>query len=838
MEEATQKVVQRTIEVEMKKSYIDYAMSVIVGRALPDVRDGLKPVHRRILYSMYDMGLTSGKAHKKSARVVGEVLGKYHPHGDMAVYDSLVRMGQDFSMRYLLIDGQGNFGSVDGDSAAAMRYTECRLAAIAEEMLEDIDKDTVNFVDNFDGSLKEPEVLPAKLPNLLINGSSGIAVGMATNIPPHNLREVADAIIHLIDNPNMEVMELMEFIKGPDFPTGGIIYGVNGIIEAYSTGKGRLKVRARTKIEEHENKKKIIVTEIPYMVNKANLIEAIAELVKDKRIDGITDLRDESDREGMRVVIELRKEVMEEIVLNQLFSHTQMEVTFGVINLALVNNEPRVLTLKETLQSFVDYRKTVVIRRTNFELEEARKRDHILQGLIRAVDELDETIALIRASKSGEEARDALIQRFQLSDDQAKAILDMRLQKLTGLEIENLRQEFQEIEKRIRDLEDILANEKRIMDIIKAEVLEIKEEHGDERKTEIVHDAIDLDIEDLIPVEDMVVIITHDGYIKRLPINTYKQQRRGGVGLIGMETKEEDHVVDLFVTSTHNYIMFFTNHGRVYWLKAYMIPVGGRHAKGKPIVNMLPGLEEGEKVLDTIPVKDFDDQHSLVFATKKGIIKKTKLSAYAHVRSSGIIALGLEPGDELVDTRLTDGKKEVVIATKDGQAVRFEESEVRSMGRPAKGVIGIRLYPGDEVVSMAAVTSDSKLLSITENGYGKMSLVSGYRKTKRGGRGVITIKTGDRNGKVIAALDVLEDDELIVTSTGGMVIRIPVTDIRVMGRATMGVTIMRLRNGDRVTAVARLVGEKEERMVDQVEVKEDLEILPPEMPDDENGQEE
>jgi DNA gyrase subunit A len=838
MEEATQKVVQRTIEVEMKKSYIDYAMSVIVGRALPDVRDGLKPVHRRILYSMYDMGLTSGKAHKKSARVVGEVLGKYHPHGDMAVYDSLVRMGQDFSMRYLLIDGQGNFGSVDGDSAAAMRYTECRLAAIAEEMLEDIDKDTVNFVDNFDGSLKEPEVLPAKLPNLLINGSSGIAVGMATNIPPHNLREVADAIIHLIDNPNMEVMELMEFIKGPDFPTGGIIYGVNGIIEAYSTGKGRLKVRARTKTEEHENRKKIIVTEIPYMVNKANLIEAIAELVKDKRIDGITDLRDESDREGMRVVIELRKEVMEEIVLNQLFSHTQMEVTFGVINLALVNNEPRVLTLKETLQSFVDYRKTVVIRRTNFELEEARKRDHILQGLIRAVDELDETIALIRASKSGEEARDALIQRFQLSDDQAKAILDMRLQKLTGLEIENLRQEFQEIEKRIRDLEDILADEKRIMDIIKAEVLEIKEEHGDERKTEIVHDAIDLDIEDLIPVEDMVVIITHDGYIKRLPINTYKQQRRGGVGLIGMETKEEDHVVDLFVTSTHNYIMFFTNHGRVYWLKAYMIPVGGRHAKGKPIVNMLPGLEEGEKVLDTIPVKDFDDQHFLVFATKKGIIKKTKLSAYAHVRSSGIIALGLEPGDELVDTRLTDGKKEVVIATKDGQAVRFEESEVRSMGRPAKGVIGIRLYPGDEVVSMAAVTSDSKLLSITENGYGKMSLVSGYRKTKRGGRGVITIKTGDRNGKVIAALDVLEDDELIVTSTGGMVIRIPVTDIRVMGRATMGVTIMRLRNGDRVTAVARLVGEKEERMVDQVEVKEDLEILPPEMPDDENGQEE
>jgi DNA gyrase subunit A len=836
MEEATQKVVQRTIEAEMKKSYIDYAMSVIVGRALPDVRDGLKPVHRRILYSMYDMGLTSGKALKKSARVVGDCLGKYHPHGDMAVYDSLVRMAQVFSMRYPLIDGQGNFGSVDGDSAAAMRYTECRLAQIAEEMLSDIEKDTVNFVDNFDSSLKEPAVLPAKLPNLLINGSSGIAVGMATNIPPHNLREVVDAVIHLIDNPNMEVMDLMEFIKGPDFPTGGIIYGVSGIIEAYSTGKGRLKVRARTKTEDRENRKRIIVTEIPYMVNKANLIEAIADLVKDKRIDGITDLRDESDRDGMRIVIELRKDVMEEIVLNQLFSHTQMEVTFGVINLALVNNEPRVLTLKETLQSYIDYRKSVVIRRTEFELEEARRRDHILQGLIRAVDALDETIAIVRAAKNGDEARAALIVRFELSDDQAKAILDMRLQKLTGLEIDNLRKEFQDIEKMIRDLENILASERMIMEMIKAELLEIREKHEDDRRTEIVHDAIDLDIEDLIPVEDMVVIITHDGYIKRLPINTYKQQRRGGVGLIGMETKEEDHVVDLFVTSTHNYIMFFTNHGRVYWLKAYMIPVGGRHSKGKPIVNLLPGLDEGEKVLDTIPVKEFDEQHFLVFATRKGTIKKTKLSAYGHVRMSGIIALGLESGDELVDTRLTDGTKEIVIATKDGQAIRFNESDVRSMGRPAKGVIGIRLYDGDEVVSMAAVTSESKLLTMTENGYGKTSLVSNYRKTKRGGRGVITMKTGERNGRVITALDVLGEDELIVTSTGGMVIRTPVADIRVVGRATMGVRIMRLREDDRVTAVARLVGEKEERMVDQTEAKEDLDILPQVSPEDDNGQ--
>ena len=836
MEEATQRVVQRTIEVEMKKSYIDYAMSVIVGRALPDVRDGLKPVHRRILYSMYDMGLTSGKALKKSARVVGDCLGKYHPHGDMAVYDSLVRMAQDFSMRYPLIDGQGNFGSVDGDSAAAMRYTECRLARIAEEMLSDIEKDTVDFVENFDSSLKEPAVLPAKLPNLLVNGSSGIAVGMATNIPPHNLCEVVDAVTHLIDNPNMEVMDIMEFIKGPDFPTGGIIYGVSGIIEAYSTGKGRLKVRARTKTEERESRKRIIVTEIPYMVNKANLIEAIADLVKDKRIDGITDLRDESDRDGMRIVIELRKDVMEEIVLNQLFSHTQMEVTFGVINLALVNNEPRVLTLKETLQSYIDYRKSVVIRRTKFELEEARKRDHILQGLIKAVDALDETIAIVRAAKDGDEARTALVVRFELSDDQAKAILDMRLQKLTGLEIDNLRQEFQDIEKRIRDLEDILASERMIMEMIKAELLEIREKHKDDRRTEIVHDAIDLDIEDLIPVEDMVVIITHDGYIKRLPINTYKQQQRGGVGLIGMETKEEDHVVDLFVTSTHNYIMFFTNHGRVYWLKAYMIPVGGRHSKGKPIVNLLPGLDEGEKVLDTIPVKEFDEQHFLMFATRKGIIKKTKLSAYGHVRMSGIIALGLESGDELVDTRLTDGTKEIVIATKDGQAIRFNESDVRSMGRPAKGVIGIRLYEGDEVVSMAAVTSESKLLTMTENGYGKTSLVCNYRKTKRGGRGVITMKTGERNGRVITALDVLGEDELIVTSTGGMVIRVPVADIRVVGRATMGVRIMRLREDDKVTAVARLVGEKEERMVDQAEVKEDLDILPQLRLEDDNGQ--
>ncbi|MDD1767027.1 MAG: DNA gyrase subunit A [Methanomassiliicoccales archaeon] len=881
MEEESQKVVQRTIELEMKKSYIDYAMSVIVGRALPDVRDGLKPVHRRILYSMYDMGLASTKAHKKSARVVGDALGRYHPHGDMAVYDSLVRMAQDFSMRYPLIDGQGNFGSVDGDSAAAMRYTECRLASIAEEMLADLEKDTVNFIDNFDGSLKEPEILPAKLPNLLINGSSGIAVGMATNIPPHNLREVADAVIHLIDNPNLEVMDLMESIKGPDFPTGGIIYGINGIIEAYSTGKGRLKVRARTKTEEHENKKRIIVTEIPYMVNKSNLVEAIAELVKEKKIDGITDLRDESDREGMRVVIELRKDVMEEIVLNQLFSHTQMEVTFGVINLALVNNEPRILTLKETLQSYVDYRKIVVTRRTKFELDEARKRDHILQGLIKAVDALDETIALIRASKSGEEARDALGLKLSLSEDQAKAILDMRLQKLTGLEIENLHREFQEIEKRIRDLEDILAHDKRIMDMIKAEVLEIREKYGDERKTEIVHDAIDLDIEDLIPVEDMAIMVTQDGYIKRLPLNTYKEQHRGGIGLIGMETKEEDHVTGLFVSSTHDNVMFFTNLGKMFMLKTWRIPVGGRHSKGKPIVNLLPRLEDGEKVIDKLPIKDFDSSQFLVFATKRGRVKKTPLEAYKNVRINGIIALGMHEGDELIDTKIADDSDDVILATRNGRIIRFQakyerdetgkkSKGVRPMGRPAAGVLGIRLYEGDDVVSMAVVTKDSKLLIVTEKGYGKVSVVGKYeapeaeqetseleteepagtepeeeeevgdvyRKTGRGGRGVKSMRITEKTGKVVAVLEVSDEDGIMIASDAGDVIRTSVSEFRVLGRVTQGVRAKRLVEGETIIAVERLVGEKEKRLVDQVEVKEDLGILPTESTDDDNNSQE
>ena len=800
----------RPIEVEMKKSYIDYAMSVIVGRALPDVRDGLKPVHRRILHAMNEMGLTRNKSHKKCARVVGEVLGKYHPHGDIAIYDTLVRMAQDFSMRYPFVDGQGNFGSVDGDTAAAMRYTECRLEAIADEMLADIDKDTVDFTDNFDGSLREPLVLPSNLPNLLVNGSSGIAVGMATNIPPHNLSEVVDAVVLLIDNPEAETRELMEIIRGPDFPTGGIIYGIDGIVEAYDSGHGRIRVRAKTQVESHEDRERVIVTEIPYNVSKATLLEAIAELVKAKKIEGISDLRDESDKEGMRIVIELKKDAMSEVVLNQLFAHTQMQVTFGIINLALVDNQPIVLSLKEMLDYFIEHRFDVVRRRTKFDLEQAKARAHILEGLITAIDNLDDVIKLIRKAKTREEARDGLMKKYLLSEIQAKAILEMQLQRLTGLEMKSVKEEYDQISKKIEELQKILMDEKAIFTIIKQELLQLKDKYGDERRTEIVMQAIDLDIEDLIPVEDVVVMITNSGYIKRLPLDTYKQQRRGGVGLMGMETKEEDYVVDLFVTSSHDYIMFFSSKGRAYWLKAYKVPAAGRHAKGKPIVNLIEHLEEGEVIMDTMPITAFDDAHYLVFATKNGLIKKTKLSAYRHVRATGIIAIKLDEGDELIDTSLTDGTKEIIIATKKGMAVRFDEKDVRSTGRATYGVRGVRLRKGDEVVSMAIVTPSSQLLTITEQGYGKRTMVDEYRKTRRGGIGVIAIKTGGRNGDVVIARAISEEDELIVTSQAGMVIRIPAGEIRLVGRATMGVRIMRIKESDRLCAVARLVGELEE----------------------------
>jgi len=854
------KVVLRAIETEMKKSYIDYAMSVIVGRALPDVSDGLKPVHRRILFAMNEMGLAHNKAQKKSARVVGEVLGKYHPHGDIAIYDTLVRMAQDFSMRYPLIDGQGNFGSVDGDSAAAMRYTECRLSAIAAEMLEDVDQETVDFVDNFDGSLREPVVLPGKLPNLLVNGSSGIAVGMATNIPPHNLGEVVDAVVLMIDRQidgkDVELRELMEIIRGPDFPTGGVVYGAEGIAEAYSSGKGRIRVRARHVIErdDESGRAQVVFTEIPYMVNKSALLGEIAELVKAKRIEGISDLRDESDKEGMRIVAELRKDAMEEVVLNQLFAHSQLQVTFGIINLALVHNQPRVLPLKEMLEYYLEHRFDVVKRRTEFRLREAEKRAHILAGLMIALDHLDEVIRIIRKSKTRDEAKDALMAKYLLSEEQTKAILEMQLQRLTGMEMQAVREEFQATSKLIDELKSILKDEKKILGIIRSDALGVKEEYGDARRTTIDQNAIDLDIEDLIPVEDVVVMISQTGYIKRLPLDTYKSQNRGGVGLIGMETKEEDYVVDLFVTCSHDYIMFITNKGRVYWLKAYKIPAAGRHAKGKPIVNMLDRLEEGEKAVTTIPVSRFEDDRYLVFATRKGLIKKTRLSAYAHVRQMGIIAIKLEDDDEVVETQITDGEKEIILSTKRGQAVRFVEKDVRPMGRATYGVRGIRLREGDEVVSMATVTPNDQLLTITENGYGKRTPVEGrpevieeaegeeleeeeaeapeekeqgppsegeegdqkaqsrwtYRKTHRGGMGVIDIKTGERNGYVVTALKVSEDDELILTSVRGMVIRIPVSAVRMKGRATMGVRIMRLKEGDKVSAVAHLVGKEDE----------------------------
>ncbi len=815
--QAPQREIDRPIEHEMKKSYIDYAMSVIVGRALPDVRDGLKPVHRRILYAMRDMGLASNKPHKKCARVTGEVLGKYHPHGDLAVYDALVRMAQDFSLRYTLIDGHGNFGSIDGDSAAAMRYTECRLEKIAEDILDDIEKETVDFVDNFDASLKEPEVLPAKIPNLMVNGSSGIAVGMATNIPPHNLTEVCDALIHLIDNPEADSLDLMAFIQGPDFPTGGIIYGTNGIVEAYSTGRGRLKVRARTSVEEHEGRKRIIVSEIPYQVNKSKLLENIADLVKDKKIEGITDLRDESDRDGMRIVIELRKDVMEEIIINQLFQYSQMEVTFGVINLALVDNEPKVLTLAEMLNAYLDHRRTIVTKRTEFELKKALDRHHILIGLIKAVDAIDETIRIIRGAANTEQARDGLMERFELDEIQAKAILEMRLRALTGLEIEELRKEFTTIEARIGELEAILADISRIMAIIRDELIDVRERYGDDRKTEIVIDSGELDIEDLIPNEQMVVMISNDGYIKRLPLDTYKKQHRGGQGLIGMETKEEDCVVDLFVTMTHNNILFFTDKGRVYQLKAYHIPVAGRHAKGRPIINLLPRLEDDERLEDNMSLNQFDEDLDLVFATRKGIVKRTPLRDYRNIRSNGIIAISLNEGDELVETRLARPGAEIVLATRNGQAIRFDVSEVRSVGRASIGVIGMRLEEGDGVVSMAIVKPEDKLLTITENGYGKISMVSDYRKTHRGGKGVITIRTTDRNGSVVSVRTISDDDQILITTHQGKVIRVPAKEIRTMGRSTQGVTIMNLADGDKITAVARLVGMAEEEMVARTE---------------------
>ncbi len=819
MDETMKKDNVRTIENEMKRAFIDYSMSVIMSRALPDVRDGLKPVHRRILYAMNDMGLTAERAYKKSARLVGEVLGKYHPHGDQAVYDSMVRMAQDFSLRYPLVDGQGNFGSVDGDSAAAMRYTESKMAKISKLMLQDIEKDTVEWKDNFDASLKEPEVLPAVIPNLLINGSSGIAVGMATNMAPHNISEIIDGTIRIIDNPELSTAELMESVKGPDFPTGAIIYGRGGILSAYSTGRGIVRMRARTEIEDNEKRKRIIVTELPYQVNKSNLLKTIAELVKDKKIEGIADLRDESDRKGMRIVIDLKRDAIEDVVLNHLFRHTDLQSSFGILNLAIVKGEPKILTLKEIIQHFISYRIEIITRRTNYLLLKAKEKMHILEGLLIALKNIDEVIKTIRASKQAEEARNKLMEKFSLSERQAKAILDMRLQKLTGMEIEAVEKDYNDTKILIESLEILLGDKQHILDEIKRELLEIKEKFGDARRTEIVEGEIDIDMEDLIPEHDVVITITKTGYIKRIPTDTYRTQRRGGKGLIGMKTKEEDIVVNSFVTSTHDFLMFFTTLGRVFWLKGYKIPEGERYAKGKAIINLLPRLEEGEKIATAIPIHEFDDEHYLVFATKKGIVKKTVLSAYGNIRVTGIRAIRLDEDDELINVRLSDGNQVVMISSANGQACRFNEQEMRAMGRVTHGVIGIRLHKGDEAVAMTVVEDEGNLLTLTENGYGKRSPIEDYRKTHRGSKGVRTIITNERNGKVMYVNQVQDDEEIICTTEQGMNVRIPIEGIRVQGRNTMGVTIMRLNKGDKVVSVTKVQAEEEEP-VDEEDVQE------------------
>ncbi|HEY5606661.1 MAG TPA: DNA gyrase subunit A [Thermoplasmata archaeon] len=814
-QEPQRRIIRQPIEQEMERSYIDYAMSVIVGRALPDVRDGLKPVQRRILHGMNELGMGPGAQYKKAARVVGSVLGLYHPHGDLAVYDALARMVQDFSLRYPLIDGQGNWGSTE-DEPAAMRYTECRLARTAEAMLQDIEKDTVDWMDNFDGTLKEPTVLPSMFPNLLVNGSSGIAVGMATNMPPHNLREVVDALTVLIDNPNADLKDLYDPetgpIRGPDFPTGGILYGVDGLRDAYSSGRGLLRIRAKAHFEEAgHDKARIVIDEIPYMVNKASLVESIALLVKSKRIEGVTDLRDESDRDGMRIVLELKRDAMEDVVLNQLYHHTQMETTFGVINLALVDGKPRYLPLKEELQCYIDHRIQVVRRRTEFDLRKARERLHIVEGLITAVDHIDEVIRLIRHSQTVEEAQNGLMNRYLLSEAQAKAILAMTLRQLTGLEIEKLRQEQRDLTKKIEELEAILASHERILGIIKDELKEMKEKFGDDRRTTVEVSAYDMEVEDLIPEEDVVVTITNTGYIKRIPTQAYRTQRRGGKGVTGMETKEEDFVVDLFTASTHDYILFFSSKGQCYWLKTYKIPVGSRYAKGKPIVNLLPRLESGEKILDMIAVREFDELRTIVFSTKRGRIKQTRLDAFKRPNVRGIRAIALNEGDELVEARIADGDEEVILASAGGYANRFNLSEVRAMGRTAAGVRGMRMRKDDRLVSMALVKrEETELLTVLESGFGKRTKVKEYRKTRRGSQGVMTTNMKVAQSPVVAVVEVSAEDELLVTTVGGIVIRCPVVDIRETGRAARGVRIQRLNEGDKVTAVVRLVTAQEE----------------------------
>jgi DNA gyrase subunit A len=826
------------IEDEMRKSYLDYAMSVIIGRALPDVRDGLKPVHRRILYGMYEQGNTAGRAYKKSARIVGDVMGKYHPHGDSAIYDTVVRMAQDFSMRYELVDGQGNFGSLDGDNAAAMRYTEVRLTRLAEELMrDDIDKDTVDWVPNYDGTEREPSVLPAKFPNLLVNGSSGIAVGMATNIPPHNLGEVIDACLMMIENPRAQVKDLIAVLPGPDFPTAGFIHGIDGIYQAYKTGRGIIQVRARaiTETSKKGDKQQIVVTEIPYMTNKARLLEKIAELVKDKRIEGISDLRDESDREGIRIVMELKRGEVPEVVLNNLYRNTQMQTTFGIIFLAIVDNKPEVMDLPTMLRHFIEHRKEIVVRRTRFELRKAEERAHILEGLVKALDVLDELIALIRRSQTPQDAKSSMIERWQFTEVQASAILAMRLQQLTGLEREKITAEYDEVQATIRRLREILGSEQLVLSIISDELRQIKEAYGDPRRTEIIAESSDITIEDMIADEDMVITVSRGGYIKRSPLSLYRSQRRGGKGRVGMQTKEEDIVEHLFVASAHSYVLVFTDRGRLYWLKVHQIPEVGANARGKAIVNLLT-VESGENVRALLTTKDFTEGKYVVMSTRAGKIKKTELTAFSNVRQSGIIAIDINEGDDLYAVRLSDGNSEIFIGTHDGRAIRFDEDEVRPMGRGAAGVKGISLRQDDYVVEMDVlpkgaestaasdeieepeesedeiVATDSRgtLLTVTERGFGKRTPVSAYPLVHRGGMGVVNMRITDKNGKVAGVAHVADDEQqLLLITEQGMIIRTNVADIRAMGRNTQGVRVINVEENDRVVAAVKVV-EKEQ----------------------------
>lgn len=813
------RLIRRAIENEIREAFIDYSMSVIVSRALPDVRDGLKPVHRRILYAMKEAGLVPTRGYKKSATVVGDVLGKYHPHGDAAVYDSLVRMAQDFSLRYPLVDGQGNYGSIDGDSAAAYRYTEARLTGIALEMLADIEKNTVDYVPNFDDRLQEPTVLPNRVPSLLINGATGIAVGMATNVPPHNLREVVDAVVYLMNNPEATIDELMGFIKGPDFPTAGLIYGLDGVREAYHTGRGKIVVRARATIEEKPDGRgeQIVVTEIPYMVNKAKLVEQIASLVREKRIEGVSALRDESDREGIRVVIELKRDAIPHVVLNQLYKHTSMQTTFGAILLALAGGTPKIMNLKEILQHFIDHRVDVVVRRTQFDLDKALAREHILEGLRIAVDNIDEVVQIIRESKSTEDANARLRERFSLTEVQAKAILDMRLAKLTGLEIDQLQEELDALRSTIAELREILSSPARQMEVIKNELAEVAARHGDERRTEILPVSADLSIEDLIPNEPMVIAVSHTGYIKRTHADTYRSQRRGGRGVSGMDTKDADWVEHVFSANAHDQLLFFTRQGQCYQLKVHEIPQGGRQSRGKPIVNLL-NIGADEQIAAVVPVQEMSENSNLLFATRNGVLKKTRLSAYANVRSSGIIGIVIDEGDELIDVRVINGQDDVILATRDGLAIRFQSSDVRETGRATRGVRGISLKPGDAVVGMVIPSGDTTVLVVTERGMGKRTRVDEYRLQRRGGQGVINLRVSEKTGPVVAVKEVHEDDEMFLMTRKGVIIRQKARGIRVIGRATQGVRLLNLDSGDMLVDVARVVESEysEEEAEDQV----------------------